>query len=88
MRRSIDPEDIRPPDVAVSAGLRPYRARGNGPLLVYVSGLDGTGELLFKQSEALAAAFRVVTFRQRDDGDFTYDDLADDPERVACAIFA
>jgi 3-oxoadipate enol-lactonase len=51
---------------------------GSGPLLVYVSGLDGTGELFFKQVSALARTYRVVTFRSRQDGKFTYEDLTDD----------
>jgi pimeloyl-ACP methyl ester carboxylesterase len=55
-----------------------YRTVGSGPLLVYVAGLDGTGELLFKQIPGLSQAYRVVTFRSRDHGLFTYDDLADD----------
>jgi pimeloyl-ACP methyl ester carboxylesterase len=52
--------------------------QGSGPLLIYVAGLDGTGELFFKQAPALSRSFRVVTFRSRDDGRFAYDDLADD----------
>src|ERR1044072_1991330 len=52
--------------------------QGSGPLLVCIAGLDGTGELFFKQAPALARSFRVVTFRSRDDGRFSYDDLADD----------
>ena len=55
-----------------------YHIEGSGPLLVYISGLDGTGELFFKQAPPLAQSFRVVTFRQRDDDDFSYEDLADD----------
>lgn len=55
-----------------------YRVEGSGPLLVYIAGLDGTGELFFKQAPALARSYRVVTFRSRDDKRFTYDDLADD----------
>jgi pimeloyl-ACP methyl ester carboxylesterase len=55
-----------------------YRTVGSGPLLVYVAGLDGTGELFFKQAPALAGTYRVVTFRSRDHGSFTYEDLADD----------
>ena len=55
-----------------------YRVEGSGPLLVYVAGLDGTGELFFNQAPALARSYRVVTFRSRDGGGFTYDDLADD----------
>ncbi len=56
----------------------PYRVQGSGPLLVYVPGLDGTGELFFKQTARLAPANRVVTFRSRDHGRFTYDDLTGD----------
>lgn len=55
-----------------------YRVEGNGPLLIYISGLDATGELFFKQAPALACSYRVVTFRSRDSGRFTYDDLAGD----------
>lgn len=51
---------------------------GSGPLLIYVAGLDGTGELFFKQLPALARSYRVAKFRSRDYGQFTYDDLARD----------
>ena len=55
-----------------------YRVEGSGPLLVYIAGLDGTGQLFFKQAPLLTHTYRVVTFRSRDNGQFTYDDLADD----------
>jgi pimeloyl-ACP methyl ester carboxylesterase len=55
-----------------------YSVTGEGPLLVFISGLDGTGELFFKQAPALSLSHRVVTFRQRETGQFTYEDLADD----------
>lgn len=55
-----------------------YRVDGSGPLLVYIAGLDGTGELFFRQAPALSRSYRVMTFRSRDYGRFTYDDLADD----------
>ncbi|HWO02946.1 MAG TPA: alpha/beta hydrolase [Blastocatellia bacterium] len=55
-----------------------YRIEGSGPLLVYVAGLDGTGELFFKQAPALARSFRVVTYASRGGGGFTYDDLTAD----------
>lgn len=55
-----------------------YRVEGSGPLLIYIAGLDGTGQLFFKQAPRLTPAYRVVTFRSRDNGQFTYDDLADD----------
>jgi pimeloyl-ACP methyl ester carboxylesterase len=75
---SLTNSDLQPP----TSGLRPacphYRIEGSGPLLVYICGLDGTGALFFKQAAPLRESFRVVTFRQRDEGDFSYEDLADD----------
>lgn len=62
-----------------------YQVEGDGPLLISIAGLDGTGELFFKQSAALARSFRVVTFRQRDEREFSYDDLADDVADVLAA---
>src|SRR6185295_3296023 len=55
-----------------------YKVEGSGPLLIYNAGLDGTGELFFKQAGALARSYRVVTFRSREQGQFTYDDLVND----------
>src|SRR5215210_4163902 len=52
--------------------------QGSGPLLVYIAGLDGTGRLFFKQAPSLSRSHRVVTYRSRDDDEFTYDDLTDD----------
>lgn len=41
---------------------------GEGPLLVYVPGIDGTGRLFYRQVPSLAAAgFTVATFRLRDE---------------------
>src|SRR2546422_3726079 len=51
---------------------------GFGNTLLYIAGLDGTGELFFKQSRELAHSYRVVTFRLRDGNTFTYDDLTAD----------
>ncbi len=48
------------------------------PLLIYVTGLDGTGELFYKQLPSLTENYRVVTFRLRNDRRATYQDLADD----------
>ena len=56
----------------------PYQVEGAGPLLVYIAGLDGTGELLFKQKIALARSYRVVTYRSREGREFSYDDLTGD----------
>ena len=55
-----------------------YEVQGAGPLFIYIAGLDGTGELFFKQSPMLESRYRVVTFRSREGGEFSYDDLADD----------
>lgn len=55
-----------------------YKVEGSGPLLIYNAGLDGTGELFFKQTDALARGYRVVTYRSREEGPFTYDDLVND----------
>jgi 3-oxoadipate enol-lactonase len=55
-----------------------YRVEGSGPLLIYIAGLDGTGQLFFKQTPPLTRSYRVVTFRSRDHGRFTYEDLSDD----------
>jgi len=56
----------------------PYRILGSGSLLIYVAGLDGTGELFFRQIPDLVQKYRVVTFRSRESGRFDYDDLSDD----------
>jgi len=55
-----------------------YQAEGSGPLLVYVAGLDGTGQLFFKQSLRLTPNYRVVTYRSREQSKFTYYDLTAD----------
>ena len=55
-----------------------YRVNGSGPLFVYIAGLDGTGELFFKQAAKLVDSYRVVTFRSREGGAFSYDDLTAD----------
>jgi pimeloyl-ACP methyl ester carboxylesterase len=55
-----------------------YTLEGDGPLLVYIPGLDGTGELFFKQKPGLVGSFKVASIRLRDQGRFTYDDLTGD----------
>jgi pimeloyl-ACP methyl ester carboxylesterase len=58
-----------------------YRIDGSDsalPLLVYIAGMDGTGELFYKQIPALSEVYRVVTFRLRDTSDATFEDLTDD----------
>lgn len=63
---------------ARTASVPRYSIEGSGPLLIYIAGLDGTGQLFFKQAKDLACSHRVVTFRSRDSGQFTYDDLSND----------
>lgn len=60
---------IRPPK---------YKVAGSGPALIYLAGLDGTGQLFFKQASLLADTHCVVSFRSRDDDHFTYEDLSGD----------
>ncbi|MGH9845031.1 MAG: alpha/beta fold hydrolase [Blastocatellia bacterium] len=63
-----------------------YRVEGSGPLLIYIAGMDGTGELFYKQMPALTRSYRVVTFRLRERGRFTYDDLTGDVAAIIIEI--
>lgn len=62
-----------PPATSASDAAAPlnYDARlrmaGSGIPLVYVPGMDGTGELFYRQVPALVRRFRVATYRLRDD---------------------
>jgi len=56
------------------------RLVGAGPPLVYVPGMDGTGQLFHRQIHALSRRFRVATYALRDDArgmDTLVADLAD-----------
>jgi pimeloyl-ACP methyl ester carboxylesterase len=64
--------------VSLASPVPEYSVEGSGPLLIYIAGLDGTGQLFFKQCPDLARTYRVVTFTLRETGRFTYDDLTDD----------
>lgn len=55
-----------------------YTKTGTGPLLIYVPGLDGTGELFFKQLTGLSDHYSVVTFPYRQEPPFDYEDLMQD----------
>lgn len=72
------PASVFPITKSIVAHAPQYSVEGSGPLLIYIAGLDGTGQLFFKQAEALARSYRVVTFRSRDDDRFTYEDLTAD----------
>jgi pimeloyl-ACP methyl ester carboxylesterase len=54
---------------------------GNGPPLVYVPGMDGTGLLFHRQIPLLQSRYRVATYRLRDAAD-TMDRLVDDLARI------
>lgn len=54
-----------------------YRVEGDGPLLVSLPGLDGTGDLFYKQTPSLAARYRVALITLPDDLNSTYNDIAD-----------
>src|SRR5215212_8674968 len=55
-----------------------YNICGRGPFLFFLPGLDGTGELFYRQIPELSRDFTVVNFGLRTEGAFTYEDLIDD----------
>lgn len=55
--------------------------RGTGPAVVLVSGMDGTGELFYRQVPLLEKSYSVATYALRDDAT-TMEVLADDLRRV------
>lgn len=72
------PASVLPITNSIAAHVPGYTVEGSGPLLIYIAGLDGTGQLFFKQAQSLARSHRVVTFRSRDDNRFSYEDLTSD----------
>jgi pimeloyl-ACP methyl ester carboxylesterase len=54
---------------------------GTGEALVLVPGMDGTGQLFYRQTPSLAESFRTVTYALRSDAR-TMDTLVDDLGRV------
>lgn len=68
------PLRIRPPTaelsmtMAMDSGYHPrISSAGEGPPLVLVPGMDGTGRLFYRQVPLLARSYRVATYRLRDD---------------------
>ncbi|MFN2453646.1 MAG: alpha/beta fold hydrolase [Pyrinomonadaceae bacterium] len=55
-----------------------YSIQGSGAAFVYVSGLDGTGKLFYKQADDLARDHTVVTFPLRPHGSYTLSALVED----------
>jgi pimeloyl-ACP methyl ester carboxylesterase len=58
---------------------------GDGPPLVLVPGMDGTGELFYRQVPLLRATHRVATYRLRDDA-ASMAQLVDDLRSVVRAV--
>lgn len=55
-----------------------YRRVGEGPPLVYVSGVEGSGKLFYRQEEDLARDHTVITFPMRGEGRYGMDELVED----------
>ncbi|HEX5707952.1 MAG TPA: alpha/beta fold hydrolase [Pyrinomonadaceae bacterium] len=55
-----------------------YRRVGEGPPLVYVSGVEGTGKLFYRQEEDLARDHTVISFAMRGEGRYGMDALVAD----------
>jgi len=55
-----------------------YNRVGEGPFIVYIPGLDGTGQLFIRQIEQLKSEFSVITFPLRNEAPFSYSDLTND----------
>ena len=67
--QSLSPVDASHNAVPLSEPHDPARlhVQGEGPPLIYIPGLDGTGLLFYRQVRLLAHRFRVITFRLRDE---------------------
>jgi pimeloyl-ACP methyl ester carboxylesterase len=59
-----------------------YTKMGSGPAFVYVSGVDGTGRLFFKQAEDLARDHTVISFPLRGEGRYGMARLVEDVRAV------
>ena len=55
-----------------------YSKQGGGPAFVYVSGLEGTGKLFYKQAEDLARDHTVISFPLRGQGRYRMEQLVED----------
>lgn len=58
---------------------------GAGLPLIFVPGMDGTGQLFYRQVPSLAPRFRVATYALRDDAD-RMETLVEDLDRVIRAL--
>lgn len=55
-----------------------FHKEGNGPVFVYVCGIEGSGKLFYKQAADLARDHTVVSFPLRRDGWYGLERLVDD----------
>ena len=69
----------------MNALLNPYNSRttvrGSGPPIILVPGMDGTGELFYRQVPLLEKSYSVATYALRDDA-VSMEVLADDLKQV------
>lgn len=65
---SVDPS-VQAPTPGEPHDPARLHVQGEGPPLLYVPGLDGTGLLFYRQTRVLAHRFRVITFRLRDEAE-------------------
>jgi 3-oxoadipate enol-lactonase len=68
--------------IAVSAGGPAYRTYGSGKPLLYLPGLEGTGQMFYKQIDDLSRDHRVITLTLRPHGRYGLDRLVEDVEWV------
>jgi pimeloyl-ACP methyl ester carboxylesterase len=59
-----------------------YNRVGEGPFIVYIPGLDGTGQLFARQTEQLKSEYTVITFPLRNEAPFSYSDLTNDVIKI------
>ena len=55
-----------------------YQVQGSGPPFIYVSGIEGTGKLFYKQIADLTRDHTVITFPLRGMGRYSMPELVDD----------
>lgn len=55
-----------------------HQTQGSGPAFVYVPGIEGTGQLFFKQTDDLARDHTVITFPLRGRGRYGMEQLVSD----------
>jgi pimeloyl-ACP methyl ester carboxylesterase len=55
-----------------------YRVQGSGPPIVYVSGIEGTGKLFYKQAADLERDHTIISFPLRGEGRYGMPQLIED----------